>query len=117
MTKKLNVALGYDFDGTLAAGNMQEYGFLKKLNISPADFWAKSDAMAEQFHADSNLCYMKCMLEEAKARKIPFRREDFVACGQAITFFEGVEEWFERINRYSNSRFYQDADGEVDVDG
>ena len=99
--KYVEVAICYDFDGTLAAGNMQEYGFLKKLNISPADFWAKSDAMAEQFHADSNLCYMKCMLEEAKARKIPFTRGDFAACGADIELFAGVEDWFSRINKYA----------------
>lgn len=104
MRKFTEVALCYDFDGTLAAGNMQEYGFLKKLGMSPRDFWAKSDEMAVNWKADNNLCYMKCMLEEAKARKIAFKREDFVACGQDITFFEGVEEWFERINAYALSK-------------
>ena len=28
MKKMTNVALCYDFDGTLAVGNMQEYGFM-----------------------------------------------------------------------------------------
>lgn len=101
MKKLVEVAICYDFDGTLAAGNMQEYGFLKRLNISPKEFWAKSDAMAAQYNADNNLCYMKCMLEEAKARKQAFKREDFVDCGKDIAFFEGVEEWFERINAYA----------------
>ena len=104
MKKLIEVAICYDFDGTLAAGNMQEYGFLKRLKITPAEFWAKSDAMAAKYNADSNLCYMKCMLEEAKAQKKAFRREDFVDCGKDITFFEGVEEWFERINAYALSK-------------
>ena len=104
MKKLIEVALCYDFDGTLAAGNMQEYSFLKRLGISPKDFWSKSDAMALEFKADSNLCYMKCMLDEAKARKMAFKREDFVDCGKDITFFEGVEEWFDRINAYALSK-------------
>ncbi len=94
----------YDFDGTLAAGNMQEYSFLKRLGMTPNEFWAKSDQMALEWKADNNLCYMKCMLDEAKARKIAFKREDFVDCGKDITFFAGVEEWFERINEYALSK-------------
>ncbi|MBP3546798.1 MAG: haloacid dehalogenase-like hydrolase [Alphaproteobacteria bacterium] len=101
MKKYVDVALIYDFDGTLAAGNMQEYGFLKMLNIAPEIFWSKCDKMTQQESADSNLSYMRCMLEEAKARKVAFRREDFVKCGDDITFFKGVEEWFDRINAYA----------------
>ena len=101
MKKYVDVALIYDFDGTLAAGNMQEYGFLKMLNIAPEVFWDKCDKMTQKESADSNLSYMRCMLEEAKARKVAFRREDFVKCGNDITFFDGVTDWFERINQYA----------------
>ena len=102
MKKKLTeVAFCYDFDGTLAAGNMQEYGFMKRLGVTPEEFWPKVDAMARDFSADNNLCYMRCMLEEAKARKIPFRREDFIECGRDIPLFDGVEEWFDHINAYA----------------
>ena len=103
-TKKLQVALCYDFDGTLAAGNMQEYGFMDRLSVTPEAFWAKSAALAKQHSADKILCYMKCMLEEAKARKIPFRREDFVECGKDVALFKGVIDWFDRINAYAQSK-------------
>jgi hypothetical protein len=101
MSKLIDVVLCYDFDGTLAGGNMQEPGFLKKLGISPKEFWEKSDKMAEDNNADNNLCYMRCMLEEAKSRKVAFRREDFVESGKEIKFFPGVEDWFDRINEYA----------------
>ena len=104
MKKMTSVAFCYDFDGTLAAGNMQEYGFMRRLGVTPEQFWSKSDAMAREFAADNNLCYMKCMLDEAKARKIAFRREDFVACGKDINLFKGVVEWFDRINAYALSK-------------
>ena len=104
MKKKISIALCYDFDGTLAAGNMQEYGFLKKLGITPKEFWATSNKLSHEMNADHILCYMKCMLDEAKARKIPFKREDFTACGKDIKLFEGVATWFERINAYGASK-------------
>lgn len=100
-TKVTEVAFCYDFDGTLAAGNMQEYGFMRRLGVTPAEFWAKVDAMTKQYAADNNLMYMKCMLDEAKARGIAFRREDFVECGRDIKLFNGVSEWFDRINEYA----------------
>ncbi len=104
MKKFIQVAVCYDFDGTLAAGNMQEYEFMKRLGITPEQFWQKSDEMAQKFSADNNLCYMKCMLDEAKARKIAFRRQDFVDCGRDIPLFKGVIEWFDRINHYANMK-------------
>lgn len=94
----VTVALLYDFDGTLAKGNMQEYDFMEKLNIKPDVFWAKSDTLALEQNADNNLAYMRIMLEEAQ--KIGKTREDFIACGQNIRFFEGVLDWFDRINAY-----------------
>ena len=100
-TKKLQVALCYDFDGTLAIGNMQEYGFMNRLSVTPDVFWAKSAALVKKHSADKILCYMKCMLEEAKSRKIPFRREDFVECGKDVSLFKGVIDWFDRINEYA----------------
>ena len=43
MTRKLpEVAIAYDFDGTLSPGNMQEYDFIPKLGMTPARFWSKA---------------------------------------------------------------------------
>jgi len=101
MKKKFEIAICYDFDGTLAAGNMQEYGFLKKLGIKPSEFWNKSDSLAQEANADHVLCYMKCMLDAAKAKNIVFTKDDFANCGKDIKLFAGVEDWFERINKYA----------------
>lgn len=105
MKKQLiNVAFCYDFDGTLAAGNMQEYGFMTRLGIKPEDFWRKVDTMAKENGADNISCYMKCMLDAAKAQHMAFKREDFVACGKDIPLFKGVTRWFDRINAYALER-------------
>lgn len=100
----LRVAVCYDFDGTLAAGNMQEYGFMKRLQITPEAFWQKSDEWAKENNADRNLSYMKLMLDEAKTRHIAFRKEDFAKCGEDLSYFKGVKEWFNRVNAYALSK-------------
>ena len=61
------LALIYDFDGTLAPGNMQERQFIPDIGMTPADFWREVDAVAKEHHADGILTYMFVMLEKARA--------------------------------------------------
>lgn len=94
----LTVAFLYDFDGTLAPGNMHEHGFIEKMGLKTEDFWKKSDSLALEQNADSNLAYMLQTLEEAK--KLGTTKKDFMSYGKTITYFKGVEEWFDRINKF-----------------
>jgi phosphoserine phosphatase len=100
----LPVAIAYDFDGTLAPGNMQEHVFLPKLGLDPAAFWARSNALAGEQQGDPILAYMHRMLVEAQAADIPMRREDWAAHGAGITLFPGVETWFDRVNAAGAAR-------------
>jgi hypothetical protein len=100
-TKPITAAIAYDFDGTLAPGNMQEHSFLPKLGIEKGDFWAEANRIATENDMDGILSYMRLMLEKAREKNIPIRREDFVDFGRDITFFPGVEGWFQRINQYA----------------
>ena len=55
MTEKPVACLIYDFDKTLSPNNMQEYGFLKGLNIEPERFWAECRAFEVEHRMDSVL--------------------------------------------------------------
>jgi len=100
--KKIKMAICYDFDGTLAPGNMQEYGFTEKVGYAnPKDFWKKAAEIAKKQHADGILAYMQLMIKESKSKNIPFKRDDFKKYGKAIKLFNGVEEWFDRISAYA----------------
>lgn len=98
--KKIPFAIAYDFDGTLAPGNMQEYDFIPKLGIKPKQFWGEAGTLAKVQHADPILVYMHLMLKKAQAAEIPIRKADFFNFGKDIQFFEGVDSWFDRINAY-----------------
>jgi len=97
------VALIYDFDGTLAPGNMQEHTFLPHLGIDKDAFWQEANDMAVAHDMDGILAYMQLMLDKARERKVPVMRSDFMQFGQGITFFPGVETFFERINSFAHS--------------
>lgn len=98
--KHLEVAIAYDFDGTLAPGNMQEYDFIPKLGMKNGDFWKKATELARECDGDPILAYLNLMLSEAHARRVPIRRQDFVDYGRGVQLFPGVADWFERIDAY-----------------
>ena len=104
MKKYVDVALIYDFDGTLAAGNMQEYDFIPAVGKSNKEFWDASNRLAEEQDADQILTYMALMIHEAQAKGLSLRREAFQESGKRVELYPGVLEWFDRINAYGEER-------------
>ena len=101
---KFTIALIYDFDGTLAAGNMQEYDFIPAVGKSNIEFWDESNRLAKEQDADQILTYMALMIHEAHAKGLSLRREAFQESGKRVELYDGVMEWFDRINTYGEER-------------
>jgi len=105
MAKRLiHVAISYDFDGTLAPGNMQEYDFIPALKMRSKEFWQTVNELAKKHEMDLILAYMHAMLEEARKSRVAVRKTDFKNFGTHIKLFPGVQDWFERINAYAKSK-------------
>ncbi len=105
MPKKLiPMAIAYDFDGTLAPGNMQEYDFIPALNMRSRHFWSSVNTLAKAHEMDQILAYMLTMLDEAGKAKVAVRKSDFKNFGANIRLFPGVREWFKRINAYAKAK-------------
>ena len=102
--KKIDVALIYDFDGTLSPGNMQEFGFIQAIGKDVSEFWEKTIDLATTNDASGILCYMYLMLQEAKASGISLKRDSFRKFGSMVELFKGVEDWFTLINQYGKSK-------------
>lgn len=100
----MTIALIYDFDGTLSPGNMQEYNFIPAVGKSPEEFWRESNGLAQEQDADPILTYMYRMVHNAHAKEIRLRREDFRNFGAHVALFEGVREWFGRVNAYAAAK-------------
>ncbi len=98
------MAIAYDFDGTLAPGNMQEHSFIPELKLSTKEFWDKAKQMARDHDMDEILAYMFQMLEGANTAKVKITRQNFRKHGKDIEFFEGVREWFPRLNKYARGQ-------------
>ena len=94
------IALIYDFDNTLATKDMQEFTFIPELGMTPTEFWGKCDEISHQHNMDNILAYMLLMAQKANEKGIDLSRESLRQMGQKVEFFEGVEQWFKRINAY-----------------
>lgn len=103
MNVKNRLAIMYDFDETLAPGNMQEYAFIPTLKMSPDEFWSACADFAKQHNMDNILAYMYTSIRLIKENKIKITEEEFRKQGDMIYFFNGVESWFKRINEYGKS--------------
>ncbi|MFI3316602.1 MAG: HAD family hydrolase [Rikenellaceae bacterium] len=104
MKSKVTVALIYDFDGTLSPGNMQEHDFIPAVGKSNKEFWSEANALAQEQDADGIMTYLAMMIQAARQKGMSLKREMFQASGAKVTLFEGVEQWFSRINAYGASK-------------
>lgn len=102
--RRIPMAIAYDFDGTLAPGNVQERQFLPDIGIKPNKFWEEVTALAKEHQADYVLVYMEQMLRKAAAAGVSVKKEEFEKRGQSIRLFQGVEGWFDRITKYGRGR-------------
>ena len=102
-SRQTPLALIYDFDGTLAPGNVQEGLFIPNVGMTKGEFWREVNRLSKTHQADNILMYMYFMLKKASETGVPVRLSDFRKLGDTVTLFEGVQEWFGRINAYSRS--------------
>ncbi|MCD7963352.1 MAG: haloacid dehalogenase-like hydrolase [Rikenellaceae bacterium] len=102
--ERTKVALVYDFDGTLSPGNMQEYDFIPSVGKNNEQFWDYTNSIAREQDADPILVYMWRMIREAQSKELPIKREAFVHSGRNIKLFNGVKDWFARINSYGKDK-------------
>ena len=98
--RRIPLAIAYDFDGTLAPGNMQEFEFVPRIGMTTQLFWDEVAQLQKLHEGDNILIYMWLMLEKAHAARVPVRKDDIKQYGETIDLFEGVTEWFDRINKY-----------------
>lgn len=102
--KKIKIAICYDFDGTLAPGNMQEHSLLPALNLKAKDFWKEVKDFAKKNNMNEILSYMYLTLEKSKQAKHQIKRKAFKDHGKKINLFEGVNKYFDLINNYAANK-------------
>lgn len=106
MTTLKRAAIVYDYDGTLARGNIQENSFLPAIDMERSEFWKEVKRLTKQHDADEILVYMQLMLRRAQDRGIEVTRKALHRYGQDSALFAGLADlsWFQRLNTFANER-------------
>lgn len=95
------IAIMYDFDKTLCTKDMQEYTFIPNLGIDANKFWSDANKLREENLMDQVLTYMYLMFKKTRDNNSTLKRSYLNDMGKEVEFFPGVEEWFNRINKYA----------------
>ena len=101
------MAIIYDFDGTLAPGNVQEHQFIPDISMTPEEFWAEVNRLSKKHQADGILMYMYLMLKKASELEVPVKKANFKKHGRDILLFPGVCDWFDRVDKYGEAEGVQ----------
>lgn len=106
MDEPKRTALIYDFDGTLARGNLQETSFIPNIGMTKEDFWAEVKVRTRDHDADEILVYMHLMLDKAREQGVQVTVEDLRRHGEEAPLFPGLADksWFDRINAHAAER-------------
>lgn len=99
-------ALIYDYDGTLARGNIQENSFIPAIDMTREEFWTEVKRLTKQYDADEILVYMQLMLREARKKGIEVTKKALRTHGASSQLFDGLADksWFQRLNAFASAR-------------
>lgn len=97
------LAICYDFDRTLTPDDMQAQGFIQSVGLDVQKFWDEANAVAKKSDMDKNLAYMYLMVQKSRG-KFYLTEKALNDYGAKIALFNGVEEWFPRLNKYGKER-------------
>jgi len=104
MTKELmKTAIIYDFDGTLARGNIQEHSFIPDIGMTREEFWKEVGQRTRDEDADEILVYMHLMLERARSKGIDVTADMLQEHGRQAELFDGLTDrsWFIRLTKHA----------------
>ena len=100
---KPTIGILYDFDKTLCTTDMQEYTFIKNLDMTSEEFWGEAADITRTHEVEKVLAYMFVMIKKCKEKGISLTKEYLKECGKDVVLFKGVETWFDRINAFGET--------------
>lgn len=90
------IAIVYDYDQTLSPTYMQDEVLFPAYGIDSALFWKKSRALVQDDGWESELAYLKTLLDSLPMD--PPTTEDLIRLGAGLKFFPGLPEMFTELD-------------------
>ena len=102
------IALLYDFDYTLSRRFMHEYGLIQDFGYDDIyEFYRANDNIFKEI-GDMDMCLsmMGGIVVRARREGKKLNREYFKSFGKNIEYYDGVKEWFDKINKIGEKYGY-----------
>lgn len=103
-SRKPHMAICYDFDKTLSPNDMQTFTLIPSFEIDAASFWEESNKLAKENLMETNLAWMYQLLHYSKFKRKSIRKEYFREIGKDVALYKGVEDWFDRMDKYAEKQ-------------
>lgn len=103
-SRKPRMAICYDFDKTLSPDDMQTFTLIPSFEIDAANFWEESNKLAKENLMETNLAWMYQLLHYSKFKRKSIRKEYFREIGKDVALYKGVEDWFDRMDKYAEKQ-------------
>lgn len=101
--EKNTVAFMYDFDETLGKGYMQDHSLVPLMGFAADKFWQAVNEFGKENNMDNVLAYLYKIMQYSKEKGLNITKEKMFELAEGITYFDGVLEWFDRINEFGRS--------------
>ena len=95
------IALVYDYDQTLSPTYMQDDVMFPAYGINPAAFWKKCQALVKTEGWESELAYLKTLLDYLEMDRPTLA--DLERLGAGLRFYKGLPEMFTELESVLNS--------------
>lgn len=89
------IAIVYDYDQTLSPTYMQDDVLFPAYGINPAHFWKKCQALVKEEGWESELAYLKTLLDSLEMDRPTLA--DLERLGRGLTFYNGLPEMFTEL--------------------
>lgn len=102
------IAILYDFDYTLAHGYMQQFGLMQDIGFDNImEFFGECERVANEKDMDMCLSAMCGIVELASSAGKTVTQEYLRQFGKDIKYYDGVLQWFEKINALGRTYGYE----------
>lgn len=82
---------------------MQDFSLIPALGMKPNTFWKRANLWSANNGADQITGSMYYFMKVAKDKKLKLTREALNNFGKDVEYYNGVSDWFERINNFGKA--------------
>lgn len=100
------IALIYDFDFTLCSGDAPTFNLFPLYGLDKT-FYDEINGYCKEDNMEGIISLLYYLQKRARQQGKPLTKEILCNCGKDLSFYPGVDTWFERINNFGKENGFE----------